>query len=149
MKRVLIFMLLYGHLYALDTQSTLNVYRDLLSSLVPKQVIRVYVPDQELHEVFAHSKKMIPVPEPTEADIVIVPNQSVYRFIRAKLTSMKEKKMPLFFATDYRVLRDSDEVVGALYWRKGRSQLLFVDERLQKHGIKLPVRYQRYSVDAL
>ncbi len=149
MKALLIFMVLWGHLYAMDTRSTLNLYQDLLSALIPKKVIRVYVPDQELHDVFTHSVSLIPVSQLQKADIVIVPNKTVYERIISELASQKVSKSPLLFATDYHLLDEYPNVIGALYWRKGRSQLLFINSRLKKYGISLPEKYQKYSVDTL
>jgi len=149
MRALLIFMVLWGHLYAMDTRSTLNLYQDLLSALVPKQVIKVYVPDRELHDVFTHSVTLVPVSQPQEADIMIVPNKTVYERIISKLASQKVSKFPLLFGTDYHLLTAYPDVIGALYWRKGRSQLLFINSRLKKYGISLPDKYRKYSVDTL
>jgi hypothetical protein len=37
--------------------------------------------------------------------------------------------------------------VGALYWRKGRPQLIFIKSRLDRFRIQLPSEYRRYLVD--
>ena len=58
-------------------------------------------------------------------------------------------KKPIIFVTNYHFLKISDEIVGAFYWRKGRSQLLFIKKRLQQHDITLPKEYQSFMIDEL
>ncbi len=145
----MVILLLWGHLYAMDTQSTLNLYEDILSTLIPKEMIKVYTPNRELHDVFTHSMRLIPLSQPNEADIIIIPNKIAYENIAARLRDQKDLKMPYLFGTDYHLLEAYPNVIGALYWRKGRSQLLFVRNRLKKLGITLPDKYRKYSVESL
>ena len=67
--------------------------------------------------------------------------------------NIKEKKSNLLnwilFVTKYQLLKISEDVVGAFYWKKGRSQLLFIKKRLERHNIKLPTEYQNFMIDAL
>lgn len=38
-------------------------------------------------------------------------------------------------------------VIGALYWKKGRPQLIFIKERLELYNIKLPKEYERFLIE--
>ena len=149
MKILLILVTVLGHLYATDTRSTLNLYQDILSTLVPKKVIRVYTSDRTLQKSFIYSKRLVVVFQPEEADVIIVSDKAEGKSVIAQLDRQKKAKFPVLFGTDYRLLAAYPEVIGALYWRKGRTQLLFVSSRLKNYGIELPKKYQKYSVDAL
>jgi hypothetical protein len=148
LKKILAFLiLLYGHLYALDKESTLKIYQQIFSSMLPKQEIRVYTKDRELLEIFKGSKKIIPVKNPEESDIMIVGNSYTYEKIHNLIAD--QKKDVIIFATDYHLLKEYPYIVGALYWKKGRSQLLFLKPRLEKYHITLPDEYQPFIVESL
>ena len=148
MKKILAFLILsYGHLYALDKESTLKIYQQIFSSMLPKQEIRVYTKDRELLEIFKGSKKIIPVKNPEESDIMIVGNSYTYEKIHNLIAD--QKKDVIIFATDYHLLKEYPYIVGALYWKKGRSQLLFLKPRLEKYHITLPDEYQPFIVESL
>lgn len=42
-----------------------------------------------------------------------------------------------------------NEIVGAFYWRKGRSQLLFIGKRLKNHDITLSSSYRKFIIEKL
>ncbi|QOR61340.1 hypothetical protein ACM66Z_07755 [Sulfurovum sp. ST-21] len=151
MKKILtVLMLLYGQLHALERESTLKIYHQIFSVLVPKPVIRVFTDDREYRQVFAYSKRIFLSRDPEKADVILVTNRSTLSKIRGERENMRNKERePVLFVTDYRLLKLSPEAVGAFYWRKGRSQLLFIKNRLDKHNITLPKEYKNFLVDAL
>lgn len=150
MRKILIALILfYGHLYALDRESTLKIYHKLFFSLIPKAELSVYVNDDEYRKVFLTSKRLHLVADPKDADIVLITNEKMLSKVCAQEQNIRKEKKPVLFVTDYRLLDRSDEIVGAFYWRKGRSQLLFVKNRLDKYHITLPGEYQRFIVDEL
>jgi hypothetical protein len=148
-KIVLLLIFLYGHSYAIDTQSTLKIYHTIFSALVKKDKIVVFTLDNELREVFAKSKNIILSIYPEKSDIVLVTNTVIYAGIEEKLATLTEGNRPIAFATQYHFLEEFDTIVGALYWRKGRSQLLFIKNRLDKYNITLPQNYQKFQIDIL
>jgi hypothetical protein len=150
LRKILILLILfYGHLYALERDSTLKIYHKLFFSLAPKAVISVYVNDEEYRQVFLTSKKLYLVSDPKEADIVLITNERTLGRVFAENQSLKIGRKPILFVTDYHFLGKSENIVGAFYWRKGRSQLLFIKNRLDKYNITLPDEYQRFTVDEL
>ena len=150
MRNILIlFILFYGHLYALERDSTLKIYHKLFFSLSPKAEISVYVNDNEYRKIFLTSKRLHLVSDPKASDIVLITNERTLEKVLAKEKASQTDKKPILFVTDYHLLARSDKVVGAFYWRKGRSQLLFVKNRLDKYHIVLPDEYQKFIVDEL
>ena len=151
MKKILILLiLLYGHLYALERESTLKIYHQIFPSLVHKSSIRVYTNDKEYKEIFGHSKRLVLTDDPATSDIVLITNRSaLFKTMREEQWMNEHEDKPIIFVTDYRLLKYSFDIVGAFYWKKGRSQLLFIKNRLDTHNITLPVEYQNFMVDEL
>jgi hypothetical protein len=48
---------------------------------------------------------------------------------------------------DEDLIKKVKNAVGALYWKKGRPQLIFIKNRLDKYKIQLPSEYKGYLVD--
>ena len=48
------------------------------------------------------------------------------------------------FSTDYEIFQKDTYVIGAFYWRKGRPQLRFNQERCERFEIFLPSELVRY-----
>jgi len=139
----------WGHLFAMDAKSTLNVYYELFSSLTHKEKFSVYVSDKELKEIFSHSKRFVSSQDPSQADVVLLTDEASYFHVKRVLSSKEGVSMPIFFTTDYHLLADHPEFIGALYWKKGRSQLLFIKPRLQVYHIDLPQEYDPFIIESL
>ena len=151
MKKILILLIfLYGHLYALEKKSTLKMYHSIFAALSPKASIAVYTNDKEYRDVFSHSKRIFLSDKLQDADIVLITDERTLNNILywVKANTNMEKK-PILFVTNYHFLDKSDDILGAFYWRKGRSQLLFIRDRLKEHNITLPQAYKNFMIDEL
>lgn len=147
---VVIFLLLSGHLYALEIESTLKMYHGIFVALSSKTPIHVYTTDKEYRDVFLHSKQIVLTDTLEESDIALVTEERTLKnILYVKSTNGELDKKPVIFVTNYHLLKTSNEVVGAFYWRKGRSQLLFIKNRLKSYNIILPTEYQSFMVDEL
>ena len=151
MRKILICLIfLYGELYALERESTLKMYHGIFSALSLDKPVTIYVNDKEYRYVFKYSKKISLTTRPEDSDIVLVTDQSTLKSVIEKLnTNQRRNKMPIIFVTKYQLLKLSEDIVGAFYWRKGRSQLLFIKKRLDRYNIKLPREYQNFMIDTL
>jgi len=149
-KIFILLILLYGHLYALERESTLKMYHQIFSALVSKPMINVYTNDKEYKKVFAYSKRMILSNVPEKSDIILITDEStLHSVLRKNRIEQSTNEKPILFVTNYRFLKRSTDIVGAFYWRKGRSQLLFIKNRLDEYNITLPKEYEDFLVDAL
>jgi len=126
------------------------MYHGIFSALSSKVTIFVYTNDKEYRDVFSYSKRIFLTNELEEADIALITDKRSLKSIlyRLKVNTNVSKK-PILFVTDYHFLKESDDIVGAFYWRKGRSQLLFIKKRLKQYDITLPKEYQGFLIDAL
>jgi len=149
-KLLVLLILLHGHLYALERESTLKIYHNIFHALSSKVKVSVYTSDKEYKEVFRHSKEITLSDNPEKTDIILITHESALNEI---LYTMSEEihstNQPIIFVTNYHFLKISDRIVGAFYWRKGRSQLLFIKNRLEQHEITLPEEYQKFMIDEL
>lgn len=146
-KLLLIFIIIQAYLYGLDTKSTLNIYHEIFTSLLSQKPMIVYTKNKELSHVFKTSNKIVLSDNIKNATIILVTSQSDLIFIEKRLRN--DISHSIIFATDYRLLKKSKYIIGAFYWKKGRSQLLFIKRRLYKHNIHLPDKYRGYMVDEL
>lgn len=145
MKKIIgIFLIFSIWVYALDRDSTLKIYQDIFISLSTKQVVSVYTLDSEYQSVFKQASKLHIVHRPEISDIILITNISG---LDALKTLPKGEKSPIVFVTEYQLLKKSEKIVGAIYWRKGRSQLLFLKNRLEKNNITLPAKYHKFIVE--
>ena len=112
-------------------------------------MISVYTTDPEYRKVFTTSKRIFLAKEPEGSDIILITNRSTLTSILKRTKADKSAENPILFVTDYRFLKYSEDIIGAFYWRKGRSQLLFIKKRLDKQNIQLPKAYQDFMIDEL
>jgi hypothetical protein len=126
------------------------MYHSIFAALSSKASIAVYTNDKEYRDVFSHSKRIFLSDKLEEADIVLITDERTLSNVlyRVKVNTNMEKK-PILFVTNYHFLDKSDDILGAFYWRKGRSQLLFIRDRLQEYNITLPKEYKNFMIDEL
>jgi len=149
-KILLLLILIYGQLFALERESTLKMYHGIFSALSSKTTIFVYTNDKEYRDVFKYSKRIFLTDELKEADVVLITDgRSLKRIVYRLKVNTNVSKKPILFVTDYHFLEQFDDIVGAFYWRKGRSQLLFIKKRLDAQNITLPRDYQKFIIDEL
>lgn len=138
------------YLNALDTESTLKIYQGIFHALSSKTSVNVYVKDKEYRDVFLHSKRIFLSDTLEESDMALVTEERTLKdILYAENTNRDLDKKPIIFVTNYHFLKISEQIVGAFYWRKGRSQLLFIKNRLKQHNITLPEEYQSFMIDEL
>lgn len=116
----------------------------------PKTSINVYTKDKEYRNVFSHSKRIFLSDRLEESDIVLITEARTLNNVLSIINrNTYVGKKPIIFVTNYHFLKMSDDIVGAFYWRKGRSQLLFIKNRLEQYDIILPKEYQSFMIDEL
>ncbi|HEC45335.1 MAG TPA: hypothetical protein ENI25_00770 [Epsilonproteobacteria bacterium] len=126
------------------------MYHQIFSALVSKPMINVYTDDKEYRKVFATSKRMVLSGDPEKSDIILITNrEALFQIMRERQWTVAKDEKPILIVTNYRLLKNSFDIVGAFYWRKGRSQLLFIKNRLNAYNITLPDEYKDFQVDTL
>ena len=59
------------------------------------------------------------------------------------LFSNKVNKNKLTITSSYKALRTNKNSIGAIYVKKGRTQIIFIEERLKEHGLSLPSSFKK------
>ena len=56
----------------------------------------------------------------------------------------KNKSNKIVIVDSYKALQMNKNSIGAIYLKKGRTQIIFIDERLKKNGLELPNSYNKH-----
>jgi len=145
----MLLILFHTGLHALERESTLKMYHGIFSALTSKTMMSVYTTDKEYRKVFNTSKRIYLSSKPENSDIILITTRSALDSTLKRNDADTSVKKPILFVTKYRYLKESKDVVGAFYWRKGRSQLLFIKKRLEQQNIQLPKAYRNFMIDEL
>ena len=62
------------------------------------------------------------------------------------LFSAKKYKSKITIVTSYRMLKSNKNSIGAIYLKKGRTQIVFVKERLDANGLILNAKFKKHLV---
>jgi len=71
-----------------------------------------------------------------------------------KLTTLEKANIILFshreydgkitIVDSYKKLKSNPKSIGAIYLKKGRTQIIFIKERLEEHGLVLNAKYKKH-----
>ena len=140
-KIIIIWILLFSCLFSLEKDSTMKVYNKILTSLFVKQKPIVYIANKEYKNILKHSDEIIVSDNPKIASIAIVSNKKEVDHIK------QVNKNIILFVTQESLLFYDTSVIGAFYWKKGRSQLIFIKDRLDRYHIQLPDEYNQFIIE--
>lgn len=94
-----------------------------LVSLQSGKSLTFYNDDAESVGKLKAQKRSIAFTSKGNADVIIFPKGN--------------EKNKMTIVESYQQLKDDKESIGAIYMKKGRTQVVFVKERLKAHGIKI------------
>ncbi len=120
-----------------DVKYEIKILEKIAEDITHKHKIKVYLIGYSRAKIKKFSTYFILSDNVDEADIVIVSKESkdIYH-IRNKI----------ILTTDFRLLKEIPESIGALYWKKGRPHIIFIKERLKDFKIKLSEDYGKFIV---
>ena len=62
------------------------------------------------------------------------------------LSSSKTYKSKVTIVNAYKKLKLNNNSIGAIYLKKGRTQIVFIKERLDSHGLSLSSRFKKHII---
>ncbi len=133
MKKAILLLLLLTTLFASDAKLASSIYERISKALSGVNEPKVYLHGEI--EALLRYPLANPVKSCIEADVIITTT------MQSLPIECHEKTI---FANSYRLLRSSPQIVGAFFWSKGRPNIVFYKERLDRHGITLSDEYERY-----
>ncbi len=113
--------------YAGDKKMEAKIIEKICTFMMDKRKIHIFVTD-EIKDVFKNSNHIRLADNCEKADIII---------LTKKFPLEKCGEKPIF-TTKYYLLRYNHNIIGALYWHKGRPNIVLIRERLEKFNITPP-----------
>ena len=127
-------------LLASEVETERKIYDAILHALLPK--------DQKPIRLWSDSQSLVKELEPLDDVKVVKKSDKADIAIITKKMPPKCRCIP--FVTSYRLLKEyKDKAVGGFFWQKGRPNILFLKNNLQKAGLKLPQSMQQFVEDDL
>lgn len=138
-RHLLLSMLLSWSLHAHENVIAAKIIDKAVISLFEGQNINAWGETDTEKEIIRHSSKMESVNDPKAARFLII-TQKVPPGLSGK---------HILFATDYALLNKDERFIGAFFWQKGRPNLLFLRDRLNKADLSLGREFDKYIEDEL
>lgn len=123
MKIVIILLILVNFSYADFNQNKIN---EVLSGLASNNPLKFYSENSNIK-----LSKSIKSPSKRDAQILITDASNLNKAI---------------IVSSYKALKTNEKSIGAIYSRKGRTQIVFIKERLDKYGIVLVKKLRKHLV---
>ncbi len=109
----------------------------IASALFKKDNLFVYVYGDDAKKIIKYSKILKRTQDIKKADFILA---------SIKLNSkLKNEKKPII-GMKYFLLKD-ENVIGAIFWHKGRPNIVFIKDRLKKFEINPPKSLEKYIED--
>ena len=137
LRSILIFLLLVVSLAFGYEEEIHKVEAKILSEMAhilvkeSKKIKVITSPD--LKYIIKYSKILSQVNSCKKAQILITGNEELLKYCNKPA-----------IVTRYYLLRKYKNAIGAIYWKKGRPNVVFIEDRLEIFKIKLPDRYKKY-----
>jgi hypothetical protein len=107
----------------------------ILTDMANKQPVNVCVINYDVNKILNYST-YLRITNCENADFMIIGKDT---------EEINHNKPAIVF--DENLIKKVENAVGALYWKKGRPQLIFIKNRLDKYKIQLPSEYKGYLVE--
>ena len=134
MIKIFLILLLFVYSYANNEDYKLKLYEEIFTMIFSNKAIMVYT-DKKNSKILSKSDKFI-ISKICIKDIDLIIGNNI-------LLSNECKNKPIF-STDYLYYLDTKNSFGVFYWTKGRPQIRFKKEALEKYNMTLPSSLQRY-----
>lgn len=113
-----------------------EIVKKILYAIVPyKKIINVYFQGDKIPTSIKENKAIHLVEDIKKADIVI---------IQQKGCNQNRNLHKPIIVLDYDLLKKCPEAIGAYFWQKGRLNIVMIEPRIKKEGIKLPDEFKIY-----
>ncbi|WP_028950816.1 hypothetical protein [Sulfurihydrogenibium subterraneum] len=105
----------------------------ILLDITQKQAVYICIYDSEKVQYIQKYSTKIHITNCQNADIILSNREIPY------------SNKPVI-ALNEEILKQLQNAIGGLYWKKGRPQLIFLEDRLKKFDIQLPSEYDRFII---
>lgn len=126
--------------YTKETELEATIIKRLASASLPKEEIRLFIPEISELEQKVYQKFFTLSSNCEDANFVFVKKS-------LDITSYCKDTKKLILTSNYRKLLSDERYYGAFFWQKSRPNITFISQRLQQHGVKLPVEFDKFVED--
>lgn len=135
MKKVLITLtLILSPLFSSELETASKIMDRISMVLINKETAFVITNDSRNQEILSYSKSMKSAASCSNADMIITHTKNLPRC----------DKEVLVFATNYLAFKELPNAIGAFFYQKGRPNIIFRKENLEKYNIMLPSEFNKY-----
>lgn len=110
-----------------------SLYNMIASALTHKTNPKIYL-QTDIEAIQNYPGNLVRVYDCTQADIIVISSVDEIP---------QEYSGKILFGTKYSHLKNS-RVVGVFFWQKGRPNILFYKNRLDKYSVKLDSSFNKY-----
>lgn len=135
MKKIVIVWIFLITILSSNWDYEVKLYEKVLPMVFKHMSINAFV-DKKTEEILSNSKKITLVDNCKNADILIGSNFE---------NLIKDCQDKPIFGTTYRSFKKNLNYFGAFYWRKGRPQIRFRIDIIEKHKLNLPQSLRKYA----
>lgn len=132
MRKLFAVMIFFSTIcFANELEITTQIIDKISHALIQKNVIKVEAVGDKEKQIIAQSTSMKNVNDCNEADMVLTQ------------TTLTCKDKIVFF-TRYKTFKKNPQAIGAMFWQKGRPNIIFRKKVLQRYHIALPQEFNKY-----
>jgi hypothetical protein len=133
MRIILITFALILNLFANSSEIEVKIYENILSNFNTNSKIKVYSDNKNISNIIKMYSNKLEISNKIDAKFYI---------LSSKIDSLSSDKIVI--VTSYNLLKDMKNSIGAFYWKKGRPNILFIQERLENKNLILNSSYNKY-----
>ncbi|WP_457641534.1 hypothetical protein [Persephonella sp.] len=119
-----------------EKELEIKILEKIATDITKKEKVKVYLVGYPENLVISYSKKLKTTDTCKNSDVIILKEKSEIPC-----------KGKIILTTNYYLLLNYPDAVGAFYWKKGRPHLVFIKERLERKNIKLPPDYDKFIIE--
>ncbi len=113
----------------------IKILEKIMSEISIDKQIMIWSDNPKITSELKNNTKFIGVDNCEEATVIILENKK-------NLTTKCEKKY--IFVLNYRLLSDVSQSFGALFWKKGRPNIIILEPRIKSQSIKISKNLEPY-----
>lgn len=133
-KLIITLILISAQLLGNQLNTETKIMDKIFYALTQKNRIKVFADNKNSIDVVIKSSKMFYKSSCNDADIIYTNSRTLEKCDKDKL----------IFSTDYLSFKSLPTAIGAFFYQKGRPNIIFRKEILEKHNIKLSKEFSKY-----
>ena len=139
-KLILVLCLLTSMLYSSETLIAAKIIDKTVAALFPEKLkLKSWGSTAYHRDIISKSTRLIETKTADEAEFYLV----------GATVPMHIDEERVIFTTDIDLFYEDERVIGAFFWQKGRPNLIFLRDRLEKYKLPLSGELEAYIEDEL